>query len=485
MRQNHSDWFRFGATAAVALSTCAVAQLYAHRILWKLADATCVFADWDGFAEVASASPFGCIDWLARYLCATGLTGWGWVVPLLMLAVAMLLAHRIRGIHPAFAAWLPAILFVVPLLSLGDKVWLLLAPHFLIWNLLWFIVFAAVAAFSGRKGLAALLAILVVMPVGVYLVRDLPLEETVLRGFGFYPSFTWLPGSFVTLGVFVAFIVLSSFELPRLKPPIADLVPPIVLVILTAALWQNRDCRDQLAMERLVQERKFAEVLKIAPSKPRPRRMESAWRILAMYRTDRLDHDLFRYPVSESHLTTEEEEMVMEGPMFMFEFGLIQPYRRWIMETIAVKGWQPQYLRLLGEGAVISGDLALALRKFRQLRRCPFRGDYADRRVRALEAQPVDASAFSDIAELASMYEVWGQFAYDRKVDYIGDDRNVERLVYNLFGALKTGPAQMLKMSIAAMILVGRTDVVRENRENIRALYPDGQIGPAFMEVLK
>jgi len=175
----------------------------------------------------------------------------------------------------------------------------------------------------------------------------------------------------------------------------------------------------------------------------------------------------------------------MEGPMFLFEFGLVQPFRRWTMETIAVKGWAPQYLRLLGEGAVISGDLALGLRKFRQLARCPFRGDLAERRVRALAAQPVDAAAFADLAELASMYEVWEHYVEENKIAYFGDDRNVERLVCNLFRTLKSGPTPMLKMSLVASVLSGHPEVIRANRDAIRNLYPDGNVPRVFVEALK
>lgn len=486
-RHVRREWREFALTAAVALLLCGLVQFLFRVLVWKLADTTYVLADWPGFVEVATANPLGFMDWIARLLCATGLTWGGGLVTTALLALAMVTTFLIRGMRPAVAVWLPVILFAVPLLNLGDQIWLLKAPHFLQWNLLWYVTLAAALAVGGRYGAMALLGALVVVLVGAYVVCDLPFGESAGRGFGIYPGFSWLGGDFVALGVFAVLIAMAVVQVEwtaKLERGVRYGMP-VVLVVLTAALWAKRDCRDQLTMERLVRERKFDEVLKVAPRKARPERMETAWRILAMYRTDRLDRDLFRYPIIGSHANTDEEEMIMEGTLYLFEYGLIQPCRRWIFESLAVKGWQPDYLRQLGEGAIVAGDAELAKRNFRQLMRCPFRGDQAAKRLAALEMEPPPPDAFDDLADVAGMFGVWQDHVARSGTVYFGNDRIVERFVYSLFMTLESCPPPMLKMLFASALLSNNAQMLKDNSEALSKLYPDGRIGPVFLEALR
>ena len=485
--KSRQEWKEFAANALLALIVCGCVQAFAHVLLWKLADSTYVLADWDGFCEVAGFHPFGFMDWIARYLCATGLLSWGWMVTTVLLAATMTLTFLIRGMRPSFAAWLPAILFVVPLLNLGDQIWLLKAPHFIHWNLLWFAVCAGLMALAGRLAIVVLGGLLVVVPTAAWFWADLPFDETVSRGFGFHSGFTWLGADFVTLSAFAVLFVLGwfRFSFEGKTARIVRYAVPLAFVALTAGFWAKRDCRAQLTMERLVRERKFDDVLKVEPRKLRPERMETAWRILAMYRTDRLDRDLFRYPMIGSYANTDEEEMIMEGPTYLFEFGLIQPCRRWLFESLAVKGWQPDYFRLLGDGAIVTGEAELAKRNFRQLARCPFRGDFAERRLRALEAEPPPPDAFEDLADVAGMFGVWQDHVAKSGTVYFGNDRIVERFVYTLFTTLESCPPPMLKMLFASALLGGNAQMLKDNREALAKLYPDGRIGPVFLEALK
>ena len=485
--QDKRERKEFAVTAAGALLLCGLVMFFARTLVWKLADTTMVLADWSGFVEVATSHPLGFADWTARLLCATGLTCCGWMVTMALLATAMVATFLIRGMRPSVAVWLPVILYLVPLLNLGDQIWLLKAPHFIQWNLLWYVLLASALAVGGRCGAAAFFGALSAVLIGAYLVCDLPFDETVGRGFGVHSGFVWLGGDFVSMGVFAALLAVGTVRIAWAGKTerIVRCGLPVLLAVLTAALWAKRDCRDQLTMERLVRERKFDEVLKVSPKKERPERMETAWRILAMYRTDRLDRDLFRYPMIGSYTNTDEEEMIMEGTLYLFEFGLIQPCRRWIFESLAVKGWQPDYFRLLGDGAIVAGDAELAKRNFRQLMRCPFRGDLAAKRLGALEAEPPPPDAFEDLADVAGMFGVWQDHVAKSGTVYFGNDRIVERFVYTLFTTLESCPPPMLKMLFASALLSNNAQMLKDNSEALSKLYPDGRIGPVFLEALR
>ena len=43
----------------------------------------------------------------------------------------------------------------------------------------------------------------------------------------------------------------------------------------------------------------------------------------------------------------------------------------------------------------------------------------------------------------------------------------------------------MLKMFFASALLDGKPELVRENQNALSQLYPDGRIGPVFLEALK
>lgn len=174
----------------------------------------------------------------------------------------------------------------------------------------------------------------------------------------------------------------------------------------------------------------------------------------------------------------------MEGPLLLFEYGLIHPSRRWLFECLSVKGWQPDYFRLLGEGAVITGERELAKRNFRQLARCPFRGDGAARRLAALETGAPHMREFDDLADLTGMYYVWRDKAAEG-CPYFNDDRVTERFVYAQFLTLGSCPPPMLKMLFASALLDGDRQMLRNNRKAMEQLYGNGPIGPVFLEALR
>ena len=154
-------------------------------------------------------------------------------------------------------------------------------------------------------------------------------------------------------------------------------------------------------------------------------------------------------------------------------------------EGFRLKGWQPDYLRQLGEGAIVAGDAELAKRNFRQLMRCPFRGDQAAKRLAALEMEPPPPDAFDDLADVAGMFGVWQDHVAKSGTVYFGNDRIVERFVYSLFMTLESCPPPMLKMLFASALLSNNAQMLKDNSEALSKLYPDGRIGPVFLEALR
>lgn len=479
-------------TCHLGASTAAVALFLfcEHEVVRKLADQVLVRADGAGFAELCAEHPWGAADWLLRLLAAANLTWWGGVLNLALVAgvgaLACIALRQCRSSLAPFAPWFAAAIFALPTLSLGDQVWLLARPQFPQLQLAMFALLAGCLC-AGRRGLAVFAALqFLLVAVGLFGFSDLPAFETMRSAWALPLQFSNDVRSASIVVLFASFAVAAFVKLPAALPRWAHAIPPAVAVALTLVAWPRRNCHDQLKMERAVREGRFEDVLKIAPRKARPERMESAWRILAMFRTDRLDRDLYRFPIIGSHQNTEEEEMIMEGPLYLFHYGLIQPARRWMFETIAVKGWQPQNFRLLGDIALVTGEEALARKNFRELARCPFRGDFAAERLRTLDTRPPPEDAFSDLADVAGIYGVWCDFCRSPGAPtYFGNDRIVERFVYTLFLQLQSCPPPMLKMLFASALLDGKPELIRDNQDAIRKLYPDGRIGPVFLEALK
>lgn len=471
-----------GSVAAVVLF------LFCGRaIVWKLADQVMVRADVNGFTELAAGHPWGAVDWACRFVAAMNLVGWGLAVNLALVAgagaLAFLALRRCRSPLSPFAPWFAASLFVLPALSLGDQVWLVPRPHFPQLHLVWFAILA-VCLLAERWGLLVFAALQVVLIVlGALGYHDLPAFETMRSAWSLPLQVEWGGRDALVVAVFVAFAAACFVRRPAAFPRWAQAVPPALVAALCLCCWPKRSCIDQLDMERAVREQRFEDVLKVASRKARPERMETAWRILAMFRTDKLDRNLFPCSIFAPNADTKEEEMVMEGPLLLFQYGLVLPARRWTYETITVKGWQPQYLQLLGDIAVIVGEVALARKNYRELARCPFRGDFAERRLRALERESQEE--LSDLLPVAALHEIWSEMAKTTDLKYQVNERYVERLVYAYFLQLKACPPPIFKMVLVSALLEGRPEFLRDNLPALQQLYPDGRIAPVFLEALK
>lgn len=304
-----------------------------------------VKADVTGLAELAAEHPWGAVDWLCRMLTAMNLTWWGTLFTLALLvgigALSIISLRRCRSPFAAFSPWLVAALFTLPVISLGDQVWMLIRPQFPLLHLVWFAILTT-CLLAGRKGLIAFAALqLILIAVGKLCYYDLPVCETMRSAWALPSGPEWTLSNSFTIAIFIAFTALCFVRIPAEIPKWTHFVPIGLAIVLVFVALPKRNCLDQLKMERAVLEQRFDDVLKIAPDKARPERMETAWRILAMFRTERIDRDLYRFPIVGSHVNTDEEEMAMEGSLLLFHYGMILPARRWVFETAASFGAFP------------------------------------------------------------------------------------------------------------------------------------------------
>ena len=439
-------------------------------IVRKLADQTLVYADWDGFREAAlpGDAPAGFLRWVSRIIMEMGLVDWLWIVPFAFLAVAIwftiifFIPKRWRK-WPAFLATaIFAVLFLfLPIVGVGAGVWLVSESSFPIMNPLgilvaaWIFIALSKIPFARKPVLFAVLSIPVaalVVPFGAY-----PLAALVA-----FSVFHAVKGA----GALRARVVVALFAVAVAVCAI-PLAARFVYGDYSAKLafdksnafhmpWNSVvDIAGQLEQEFAIKECDFAKVLAIADrqlaSAKAPLRMSVAYRILAQYRLGRLPDELFKYPMPTTHIETDAEETMMDGYVLLFNYGLVMPARREIYEIASMRGWQPCHFRMLGDIAAICGELPLALRYYRQLARCPFRGAFANRRIKAIAEN--DGSAFSDIADVADMYTIWKEFYKTQPTAYFNTDQNIEKFVYNHFRALKSAPEAMVRMYVATTLL--------------------------------
>lgn len=454
----------------------------AREIVRKFADQILVYSDWEGFREAALPGdlPAGLLRWVSRYIGAMGVIDGVWWIPLAVLALAngFLLSLFFRR------AWAKAAMFVLaaahalyPVLGIGAGVWLveesaayIMDPLGLCAGLLLFISLRRLAkcAFWGAPAACAVCAALWI-PLGMYaLAAGACLAVAgVLRGRG---------------DVRARFAVWPVCAIPLvLAPPLTAKhvygdIPCDKALDASCAFrlrWNSpTDLRSQLAMERAVVEGDFGRVLEIADEEQKAGkpslRMGVAYRILAQYRLMLLPDDLFKYPMPTSHVGTDAEESMMDGYVLLFNYGLLMPARREIYEIASIRGWQPVHFRLLGDIAAVCGELQLARRYYSQYARCPFRGDFAARRLKALKDS--DGAAFSDIAPIADMHETWKRFFAAQSVMYFNTTPNFEEFVYTHFRALKAAPDMMVRMCFSAALLAGDETIYATNLNLLDAM---------------
>lgn len=511
--------FLFGGTIFGAFVVTAIVLAEARPLVWKLADQTFCLADWEGFREVAlpGLHPGGALKWLSALMMTTGIMDdWWWgAYAVLTLAVAWrapmatLLLTMSSFLHLGTHVWqLPDFAFpmtnllgmvVVMALFLGlrplvRRWWWCVLPAVGVCALAFiplglYALFAAALlvldslfAERGRRVMSrrlpsALVAmgLLAVTPglVSLFVYEDLAVDltighsQSVLNGALLEPFGFWPVGSFLLLG----WSLLGGCAWGRLGIS--------ALLFVLAFIGQPKDdVRSQLRVERLMNEGLYAEALAMEEQDPHPLRMSIAYRILALWRTNRLESDLFRRPFTSYHRHTTVEELKMDGQRLLFEYGFLLPARQVTMESVAAKGWQPGHLRLLGDVAFLTGEHALAMRNWRQLARCPFRKEFAQRRLQALVGgKGLADPAFADLRAVAMLHAVWCREVATREEPpfYHFADSNVESFVYGrLLKITGLPPVEVARLVLAVYLVEKDVRALSASRGVMDMICPQG-----------
>ena len=506
----------FWGFAAGAFAAYLVLVVGMRPMIWKLADQTFCLADWEGFREAALPGlyPGGVLRWLAALLMSTGLVDGVWWIPYVALPLAFAWKGRVS----------PFLLTAASLLHLGTRVWQLPDYAFPMTNLLGmgvvigFFVALRPLARKGWWSLAAVgLCAVAFIPLGMYAVFAgvLLAVDSLIRmrarlplvvGCALLPlvllvSVPWLASTFVYDDVALDLLVGYSqsvlngalLEPFGFWPILAFLLLGVELLLpkrrvhvsMAAALCglmflglPKDDVRPQFRMERCMMEGRYADALKEDAREDRPLRMSIAYRVYALWRTNRLENDLFVRPFSSFHRSTVAEELRMDGQNLLFAYGFLQPARQQAMESAAAKGWQAGHLRLLGDVAYLTGEPMLAIRYWRQMARCPFRGEFAQRRLRGLyEGKGLDDSAFEDLRAVAMLHAVWQETVRIREEPpfYHFPDRNVEAFVYGRLLTIKGNPSpEVARLALAAYLLEKDAKALVGSRGVMDVLCPEG-----------
>jgi len=516
-----------GVLAAGAAACYAAAVLCLRPVVWKLADQAFCLADAAGFREAACPGlyPGGALRWLSALLMATGLSDACWWIPYLLLPPALAAASWFRvfprRVLPAVA---PFLLALAPLLHVGTYIWHLPDFAFPATNLLGLaLAYALVAALRpwtrrawGLPAACALCA-LGFVPFGLYapyagvllllgrLLEGRPrpgalagmLAGAALLAAAPFAASAWvygdldvalalghsqsvLNGALLTaFGAWsVAAALLPALPEPGRVPAAARLACALAACGCVLLGLPRDDLRVQLRMERCVAEGRFGDALAAGAANPRPLRMEFAYRVLALWRTGRLESDLFAKPFTSFHRTTQAEEVRMDGQDLLFHYGLLLPARYVAMESVAARGWRPGCLRVMGDAAFVMGETELAVRNWRQLARCPFRGAFARRRLAAAEAgRGLDDDAFADLRPVAGGAAFWRGLVETRPQPPffdLGRD-NVETFVYGRLLALKgLPPREFARLVLAAYLLEKDAKALALSRGVMDMLCPEG-----------
>lgn len=451
-----------------------------REIAWKLADRTLVYCDWEGFREMALPGdlPGGVLRWVSRLLTTLGFsTAWWWVPyvggGLLLGLTAHLVFHgraRWRWLPLWLAAGFACSFF--PLVTTGNCIWT--EPESAIGMFRTLGLTVALVLFAGLRRVASRKWVLPVAALagGALLVP--------LAAYPLYAVFAHAVRSLFRRGSRCVG-VLALAVLTATVPLVCRFVYDDISVDYAMA-WANgvrfqlsfEDVSRHLGMERMVSGKDWKGIVRSAREGYAQGKdispMENAYRILAEYRLGRLPDALFEVPVLHFHLDGGRLQLKMGGYRLLFNCGFLLPARRQIYELVSANGWSPTYYRYLGDIAALLGENALAYRNYTQLARCPFHGDFARRRLQALNDP--NHAGLADLAEVVAMARVWnGHYAKTGQL-FMPEMLGAETFIYDKFTELKAAPPLMVGMFLSAVLLNGQGALLFENFKMLDIMYP-------------
>ncbi len=233
-----------------------------------------------------------------------------------------------------------------------------------------------------------------------------------------------------------------------------------------------------LAMEKATKEARWRDLLSIGQETERPHRMMASYRILALYKTDRIAHDLFKYPVQTTHQKTSVDTIKLNGPLLLYEYGLALNARKVLMEDIVDYGYSPERLRLLGMISCVTREFEAAYTYFVKLSHQPFYRKEAERWLRILQG---DEKPPRDLEHVASQYTA---FKKAHPQIAMGPSHRLEEDIYTSYQTLKDCPPSMAVFYLMITLLEKKPNKLALNLETLKQLQKNNELPLALQEGL-
>jgi hypothetical protein len=233
-----------------------------------------------------------------------------------------------------------------------------------------------------------------------------------------------------------------------------------------------------LAMEKATKEARWSDILSIGKEMELPHRMMAAYRILALHKTDRIAHDLFKYPVQTSHQKTSVDTIKLNGPLLLYEYGLVLNARKALMEDIVDYGYSAERLRLLGMISCITREFGAAYTYFEKLSHQPFYRKEAQRWLRILQAGEKPPR---DMEHVASLYTT---FKKTHPQIAMGPSHRLEEDIYTSYQTLKDCPPKMAVFYLMITLLEKTPNKLALNLDTLKQLQINNELPMALQEGL-
>lgn len=225
----------------------------------------------------------------------------------------------------------------------------------------------------------------------------------------------------------------------------------LTFIILIGLVFKYRNHNEsfhaQLKMERLIDEQKWEEALKVANQVKSPTRVIHLYRVIALLNLNRLPNDLFTIPMPSAIIDPKQDEFnsKMCGTLVYYYFGQLNFSQRWAMERTVTRGYTLNDLKYQAKTAILNREKELAKRYLDLIGKNLFHKKWAKHYNEYL----TDTSKIETDSEFKNLRILQ---LYDER--YWVDSNSLENTILRHFSAIKEGPAIMLELSICSLLMV-------------------------------
>ncbi len=158
----------------------------------------------------------------------------------------------------------------------------------------------------------------------------------------------------------------------------------VVTVVATgvAVFWYKDDnFHRELSMRRCLESLDYEQVLRISKGvKGEPTRAVCLMQNLALFRTGRIEREVFAYPNGAARPAApfSVRSVHTVGKMLYLQYGIPNYCYRWCMEDGVEYGWGVEELKLMAKCSLLNGELVAAQRYLNMLKKTDFHSSWAE-----------------------------------------------------------------------------------------------------------